>query len=112
MRLIYLVSLAVLSLTGLAKAQTEVEWTFDGISGLKDVQALAFDTDKKTLFVTLPDRTLHFQLEPLRLLGVDEYPVQIIGEVSYEFVASSNGVDPDGDLFVVGEEDRKITVHT
>lgn len=96
MRLIHFICFAVLSISGLAKAQSENDMSFDAISGLKNVRSLAFDTKAETLFVTLPNRTLHFDLYPLRLKGT----------VEHEFTATSNGVSPEGDLFVVGEEER------
>jgi len=91
MRLIHFICFAVLSISGLAKAQSENDMSFDAISGLKNVRSLAFDTKAETLFVTLPNRTLHFDLYPLRLKGT----------VEHEFTATSNGVSPEGDLFVV-----------
>ena len=96
MQLIYRIFAAFLATTIAAEADELDKLPFDKVEGLVGVQAIAFDTETDSFFATLEDRSLHFELFPLRLKG----------EVGHEFRAKSNGVGPNGNLFVVGEEER------
>lgn len=114
MLIVFKMLFAFIGLSVVANAQDLSQFSFDEIDGLSDVKSIAFDSGADTLFVTLEDKTYHFAMFPLRLKSVLRHEFKPRKPTKNEpdlkpnsdaFKASSNGVGPEGNLFIVGEVD-------